>query len=156
MGYKAYLISNITSDLDIFKCRENKVYADNAAVAYGVYKAIGGKKVVPLPLFTDNIINIVYKCATILYKTKKQSLNKIAIKLQDEFEKKTIIVMEDTEENKSIILGINNKEYLVNSNDISTLVSEITILILENSETYLDTKSIESLIYKYFYEIRRA
>ena len=118
--------------------------------------AVGSLVGLLVTLFTDNIINIVDKCATILYKTKKQNLNKIAIKLQDEFENITIIVKEDTEENKSVILGINNKEYLVNSNDISTLVSEITILILENSETYLDTKSIESLIYKYFYEIRRA
>ena len=62
MGYKAYLISNITSDLEIYKCREDKVYANNAAVAYGVYRAIGGKKVVPLPLFTDNIIETIYKC----------------------------------------------------------------------------------------------
>lgn len=156
MGYKAYLISNITSDLEIYKCREDKVYANNAAVAYGVYRAIGGKKVIPLPLFTDNIIETIYKCATILYKCKNQKLDKIAIKLQDEFEDITIIVKEDTDDIKSIILETKDKNYIIKSNDISTLVSEIALIMLKNNENYIDIKGIESLIYKYFYEIRRA
>ena len=57
-------------------------YVD-AAILYGVYKAIGGRKIYPMPLYTVQITSVIYNISLIKTKAGRTSIDKLGIIIKE-------------------------------------------------------------------------
>ncbi len=127
---KRELIDAVKSKKDKFDTVHDTYSIVDAAIIYGVYLAIGGKKVIPLPPFTDSICSLSKRLAIIKNKSNNiitiENLQKINNSLHD-----YNIELYSIDNCNTVYINIAGLRYHIRINsDINLLLVEIWKLIM--------------------------
>lgn len=159
---KTYLRDIVTNNKRLFDQTNNNNYIIRATIAYAVYNASGGAKLIPLPLFTDELYNIVYNIAVVKIKIgnniSTDSINKAESYLVSNIKSVKALEFIGTLNNQSLKLYTTKGVYLIDiGNDISYALARIAyICIMENCAVSMQNAFIQGEIYTFFSNIGRA
>lgn len=159
--YKTHLRDLVKHNKTQFELTNNNNYIIEATITYAIYNALGGKKLVPLPPFTDALYTIIYNLAIVRIKIGKNIT-------ADNISKAEAYLIA-TLHNIKAIEYINNGTtklklytirgvYLIDINDdIALALSKIAaVCINETCDTKTQTMFIQDAVYKHFINIGRA
>lgn len=158
---KTYLRNIVKRNKALFDSTNNNNYIVEATIAYAIYNASGGVKLIPLPPFTDNLYNIVYNLAVVKIKVgneiSMETIKKAESHLTSTINNIRALELIETSKTQRLKLYTIKGVYLIEiNNDIAMTLSKIAaICIIETCDIRIQTILIQDLIYKYFADIGR-
>lgn len=161
MSKKTEIRSAVIEYKKQYDTRNNPDDILEATIAYGVYRAIGGEKVIPLPPFTDGIFDIVNKIAIVKLRAPSKIIdikyNNIERGIKSNLKSIVDIKFYARKTELVILLKTENNEYrIVTSIEPCLYLTEIAyILASELQESKISMENFKVILMNYLNKIGR-
>lgn len=158
---KTYLRNMVTQNKRMFDITNNNNYIIIATIAYAVYNATGGVKLIPLPLFTDELYNIIYNIAIVKIRignnVSTESISKVEAHLVSNIESIKALEFIGVQNKQSLKLYTTKGVYLIDiCNNMALALSRLALIcIMENCDESLQSNFMQDEIYTLLANIGR-